>query len=271
LNLWYFGALTVAAILVMTGKALIVALAVWLFRRSFRTAIASGLLVCQIGEFTFVVAQQAFGAGLLPNDTFQFTLGVSLLSLISTPYVIAIAPRTATWIARRMPARSRAALSSGEAPPDWRRVIVIGYGPAGQRVVSELTLRQIPYLVLDTNPTTIVEHRATGAIELGDATQREVLQHVGVGQSLAVVVTIPDPATSRLVTAAAQRLAPGVPIIVRSRYHQYSPSLREAGADCVVDEEEVVGRDLAVEAVRAAESKSVHAVTHISNTAQGPQ
>jgi CPA2 family monovalent cation:H+ antiporter-2 len=158
----------------------------------------------------------------------------------------------AAWAARKVPAHSRVALSPGKPAPNWRRVIVIGFGPAGQRVVNELTEHKIPFLVLDTNPNTVVSSRAACPIELGDATQREVLQHVGVGQSLAVVITIPDPAASRLVTALAQRLAPGVPTIVRSRYHQYSPSLREAGADCLVDEEEVVGRDLAIEAVKAA-------------------
>jgi CPA2 family monovalent cation:H+ antiporter-2 len=130
-------------------------------------------------------------------------------------------------------------------------VIVVGYGPAGQQVVNRLLEAGVPLLVLEMNPQTVTEHRATIPIELGDATQREVLQHAGVGQCLALVVTIPDPSAARLICASAARLAPGLPIIARSRYHRHSASLCEAGAQVVADEEHLVGGILAADAIRA--------------------
>jgi monovalent cation:H+ antiporter-2, CPA2 family len=77
------------------------------------------------------------------------------------------------------------------------------------------------------------------------------LQHVGIGQSLSLIITIPDPATARLICAAAQRLAPGIPIVARSRYHQYKESLEQAGAHKVIDEEYFVGVKLADEALES--------------------
>jgi CPA2 family monovalent cation:H+ antiporter-2 len=109
------------------------------------------------------------------------------------------------------------------------------------------------------NPNTVAENRTEHPIELGDATQPEVLQHAGVGASLAVVVTIPDPVACRLVVAALQRLAPGVPVLARLRYHQYLGTLREAGADRIVDEEEMVGLHLAGEAIELASARHVPA------------
>jgi CPA2 family monovalent cation:H+ antiporter-2 len=142
-------------------------------------------------------------------------------------------------------------------PKPWKRVVVIGFGPAGRAVVSGLQAKSIPYLVLEMNPNTVTECRTQFPIELGDATQPEVLQHAGIGASIAVVVTVPDPTACRLVVAAAQRLAPGVPILARARYHHYVDDLRRVGADHIIDEEETVGLHLAGEAIELAGKQTV--------------
>ena len=157
---------------------------------------------------------------------------------------------------RSIPHSTRAVLT-GEKPRQWRRVLVIGFGPAGQAVVWGLQAKDIPFLVLETNPNTVAGARIEFPIELGDATQPEVLQHAGVGASIAVVVTVPDPNACRLIVAAVQRLAPGVPILARLRYHQYFSDLRQAGADHIVDEEETVGLHLAGEAIELATGRKV--------------
>jgi voltage-gated potassium channel Kch len=60
-----------------------------------------------------------------------------------------------------------------------------------------------------------------------------------------VIVTIPDPGQADLIISGVQRLAPNVLIVARSRYHQHYQRLERAGADCVVDEEMLVGGRLA--------------------------
>jgi CPA2 family monovalent cation:H+ antiporter-2 len=247
--------LLLAAAAVMLAKSLVTALAVWFIQRSLRTAIITGIVISQVGEFTFVVAGTGYRNGLLEANDFQFTMAISLLTLIATPYAMRMAPRIATLIMRRVPAEKRGALGQSRAGSVWRRVIVIGFGPAGQQVVARLIENKVPFLVLEMNPNTVAQHRSRISIEVGDSTQREVLQHVGVGQSLSVIITIPDPATAQLVCSAVQRLAPGVPIVARSRYHHYREALRHAGADRVVDEEEFVGIRLAEEALESIQLK----------------
>jgi monovalent cation:H+ antiporter-2, CPA2 family len=247
----YVGWLVLAAAVVMAGKTIVTAASVWFFQRSVRTSLITGVVISQVGEFTFVVAETGHHSGLLTAEVFQFTLGISLLTLIATPYVMRGAPVLATLVMRRVPADKRGALEPRRLGKTWRRVIVIGYGPAGHQVVRGLIEKKIPLLVLEMNPNTVSQHRSHISIELGDATQREVLQHIGIGQSLSVIVTIPDPATAQLVCAAVQGLAPGVPIVARSRYHHYRDVLRQAGADRVVDEEQFVGIKLAEEALES--------------------
>jgi monovalent cation:H+ antiporter-2, CPA2 family len=45
-------------------------------------------------------------------------------------------------------------------------------------------------------------------------------------------------------------LAPHVPVIARARYHQYAAMLEQAGATATVDEEEMVGAEMARQLVR---------------------
>jgi CPA2 family monovalent cation:H+ antiporter-2 len=249
INVIYLVQILLGTAVVMLLKALIASGAVYIFQRSARSALVTGIVISQVGEFTFVVAQTARRSGVVGDEAFQVSLGISLLALLLTPYVIAIAPALASRLVRRVPVAVRAVIETDRTKRSWRRVIVIGYGPAGQDVVQQLQADHVPLLVLEMNPNTVAANHPAIPIELADATQREVLQDVGLGQSLAVIVTIPDPTAARLICQTAQRLAPSVPIIARSRYHQYARSLAEAGADRVVDEEHMVGAHLAQEAM----------------------
>jgi CPA2 family monovalent cation:H+ antiporter-2 len=242
------------AVLVIALKAALACLAVWTVQHSLRHALMTGLIVSQVGEFTFIVSASAYRSRILPEDLFQAAMAISLITLMVTPALIGAAPGLATRLIRKLPPRTRAVLA-GEKPKQWRRVLVIGFGPAGQAVVRGLEAKGIPFFILEMNPSTVAQYRIQLPIELGDAAQPEVLHHAGVGASIAVVVTVPDPNACRLIVGAVQRLAPGVPILARVRYHQYLESLREAGADHIVDEEETVGLHLAGEAIELAATR----------------
>lgn len=261
----YLGMVLLLTAAVMAGKALITAVGVWIVQRSFRNAVVTGLVVSQVGEFTFVISTAAYQNGVMPQAVFQMALAISMVALIATPYAIGWAPGFAARLLRMFPTAARSAI---EAPPPshkWDRMIVIGFGPAGQAVVQSLSENKVPYLILEMNPNTVAAHCMRMPIELGDATQTEVLQHAGVGASLAVVITVPDPAACRLVTHTVKRLAPAVPVLSRLRYHQYGEALRQSGADVIVDEEQVVGLHLAEQAVTLAAGRGVAPVNPASS------
>jgi CPA2 family monovalent cation:H+ antiporter-2 len=238
-----YAVLAAAAVLVL--KTVIAAAVVWAFQRSLRVAVATGMALSQVGEFTFVLADNANRDGLVNTADLEFLVAVSLLTLVATPYVIGAAPKLTAALRRRIPARHRAGLESKQEAHHWDRVIVVGYGPAGQQVVSALQKARIDFLILEFNPNTVSAFSATLPIELGDATQPEILSHIGIGQCRAMVITIPDPAASRVIIERATRMAPETPVIVRARYQQYAPMLKQAGADATVNEEEIVGTEMA--------------------------
>jgi len=227
------------AVAVIVGKALVVAVTIWIFRRRGGEALATGLTLAQIGEFSFVLAELGYGGGVLSPSNFQLLISSSLLTLLATPYLIAAA-RKVSLVGRRGAGEGRPA---GEAA-ELGQVIVIGFGPAGQAVVEVLEAEGVPFSVLELNPRTVGVHRSRFAIALGDATQPEILEHAGLATSRGLVITIPDSEAVRMIIRQAKRMAPNIPVVARARQHLRVPELLEAGADEVVDEEAFIGGEL---------------------------
>jgi CPA2 family monovalent cation:H+ antiporter-2 len=239
-----------AAAVILLVKALVVGGVIRAFRQPHQVAFATGLALAQIGEFSFVLLQVGFDAGAVAAETFQILLSASVVTLLATPYLMAASSHLCEVLVRRWDtAAPHPPPTGGGQGPAWehRRVIVVGYGPAGRSVVESLRAAGIPLLVIDLNPKTISENRAVIPIEIGDASRGDILQHHHLRWARAVVVTVPDPQTARLVIHQAKLVAPDVPVIARGRYHVHIPRLMQAGADSVVDEEYVTGERLGTE------------------------
>jgi CPA2 family monovalent cation:H+ antiporter-2 len=220
------------------GKSVLTFAALKLQGHALSTAAQTGIALAQIGEFSFVLAQDATRKGLLPSTISEPLIAASVLSLLATPYLIALAARLGPWLG------SRAAFGVADSGPQ-PAVIVVGMGPAGRRVVEALRSESASILVLETNPATVRAFSGQFPIRLGDARSADILDHAGIRQAQAVVVTTPDPAASRIIVSQVRAIAPGVRVICRARYHIYAEPLRRSGATLVVDEEEVVGERLA--------------------------
>jgi CPA2 family monovalent cation:H+ antiporter-2 len=242
----------VAAVVILLVKSLLVGAVIRAFRQPRQVAFATGLALAQIGEFSFVLLQAGSDAGAVAPQTFQILLSASVLTLLVTPYLMAGSARLCEVLIGRWNAAPYVA-SAGQPGPahDRKRVIVVGYGPAGRSVVESLRAAAIPLLVIDLNPKTVSENRSLIPIEIGDASRGDILQHHHLLWARAVVVTVPDPQTARLIIHQTRQAASQVPIIARGRYHIHIPRLKEAGADAIVDEEYVTGERLGAELLAA--------------------
>ncbi len=236
--------------LVVVGKSGIVTGVLRLLGYRTGTALATGLTIAQIGEFSFVLAQVARGEGLLDDDLFRLILSVTVLTLLLTPYLASAAAHVlpeAAAARRSQGGRRQAELACSDGPG---QVVVIGYGPAGQRAADAMREAGVEHLtVVDLNPRNAVAAREHGIrLHLGDATHAEVLEHLEIACAAAVLITTPDPSATKRVIDLVRFLAPQAHILVRARYHRYQEDFRRAGATTIVDEEAQVGLQLASEA-----------------------
>jgi CPA2 family monovalent cation:H+ antiporter-2 len=240
--------LTLVAALIL-GKACIVWVILRLFRLSHANALATGLCLGQVGEFSFVLAAASRGT-LIDDNLFALVISATITTLFLTPYLVAFGPRLSVVIVSRLH-RIRLinrVVDAGAAdqPLPGSFLIIIGFGPAGQVVGQALEPRAGRVSVIDLNPAMIQRAHQLGMKgHIGDAMHADMLEHAGLTSATAVVVTIPDPASALVIVELIRSIAPDVYIIARARYHRFLAELQAGGAHEVIDEERLVGARLA--------------------------
>jgi CPA2 family monovalent cation:H+ antiporter-2 len=224
-------------------KAVLAGAVGWGLTRRFGGGLVVGLGLAQIGEFSFVVAQEAARLELMSSAGHGLFFGVAVPSMVLTPGLLALA----RWLEERRRHREAAPAT------DLRdHVVIAGYGINGRNVAHALHLLNVPYLVVDLNPHTAEEVKAEGGRALwGDARHDAVLRAAGIPVARALIAAIPDAASTREVIAAGRVLNPDMTILARTRYLREVEPLEALGADQVIPEEfetslELTGRVLAL-------------------------
>jgi CPA2 family monovalent cation:H+ antiporter-2 len=250
---WYQALLWLVVVFIF--KAVVIFIIALVFRVSPRTALATGITLAQIGEFSFVLATEGVRNGLIAQDAFDLMVTLTILSMFMAPYMAAYAvPLARRFFALfgKSPAASNAEVAVSPSAEPCGHPFIIGFGPAGQRVADLLLANHVPATVIELNPETAVNARRKGLkVHLVDATSSESVAHVGIKGTCLIIVTVPDPRAAREIIHNIRFFAPQAKIIARSRYHVASASLAEAGADLVVDEENTIGDELSREVMES--------------------
>jgi voltage-gated potassium channel Kch len=193
-----------------------------------------GLLLSQSGEFGFVLFSFATVSGVLPVPLFQTLLLIIALSMVTTPFIVALGD---AWLRQR---RDREPVT--EPIPDNLRepqpdIIIAGFGRVGQRVAAILTAAQIPFVALDHDHAKVEQGRRKGfPVYFGDASRFDVLRAAGAERSRMIIVTLDEPQqTQRLVQIIRQHY-PSLPIHVRARDRAHCADLRARGATTATSE-----------------------------------
>ena len=211
-----------------------------------RSAFMVGVALAQVGEFSFLLAQQGQESGLLRGDPYQVFLSVSVLSMIITPFLMQWSPLMARRIEavqrlrHWLPTKTEAHVLRAEGRQIRLKdhVIIVGYGLNGRNLARVLSETEIPHLALDLDGDTVRRESRHGVpIYYGDATNPNVLRHVKIEDAKVLVVAISDPFITRRAVQVAKGLNPRIRVVVRTRYLRELEELHDIGADDVVPEE----------------------------------
>ena len=199
-----------------------------------RTAIMVGLALCQVGEFSFILARSGVEHGLLGSEGYQLFLAASVLTMAMTPFLIRLAP-----ILGNLAARGDAdgpVAESGAGLSD--HLVIVGFGFGGQRLARAARAAGIAYAVVEANAETVrAKTREGEPISHGDGTHRAVLEASGTARARVLVVMVPDAPAARRIIELARDMNPPLHIVVRTRFVTETEPLRKLGADEVVSEE----------------------------------
>ena len=211
-----------AGILTLLGRA---------FGLSASTAMRTGLILCQGGEFAFVAFALARSVGILDPATTKMLLTSVSLTMALTPFLDGMGSKLAkkmeegTDFTHYIGADQDATeITTGEES-DF--VVVVGYGVVGKVVCDLLDRKLIKYVGMECDPKKAIEARNKGLpVFYGDVGRTEVAEAFNIGKAKAVIVTISDKAEATRAVIALRRMYPDKPIFARAKDADHAQRLQ---------------------------------------------
>ena len=202
-----------------------------------KDALASGLMLAQMGEFGFVLIALASQVNLLPLDVASLLLGAGVISMAVTPYMVDNARK---WAGRFIKDKHKGHEELNELPEQAElenHVIICGFGRIGQTVSRFLKQEKIDFVAIDIDPLRTTKAREAGEnVLFGSSSQAELLEAAHLDKARLVVIAFGEDKKSIEITQKVRSLAPNVPILVRTRNDAQLDALKDAGANEVVPE-----------------------------------
>ena len=193
---------------------------------SLRTA----AILCQGGEFAFVVISLGGAALLFTSNQSTLMSALVTISMMLTPLMTALAARMTT---------SAAETGEGMEGPSGDRdhVIVAGFGRMGQIVSQVLTNSGVKVTAIDRNADHIRNAERFGfKVYFGDASRLDLLITAGVLEARSIILCMDDPKAVSHAVAVLRERCPNLTIIAVAHDRLHEIELRPLEPDVIVRE-----------------------------------
>jgi monovalent cation:H+ antiporter-2, CPA2 family len=202
-----------------------------------------------------VLTRLAQANGVVNEETVTPLLAAGIASMFLTPLLVRIAPHIRAGERLLAPLERLIGVRSIDEVDEERatlagHVVIIGFGLAGQFAAQTLSSCGMPFVVIELNVDNVRKGKTLGLpVYYGDATSEEALGHAHLTEARLVVLLMNDPQGAQRIVDTSRRVAPHVPVLMRTRYLLERETLLKMGARDVVSEElegavEVIARML---------------------------
>lgn len=228
--------IVVGVLVLMVTKVVLVRLASMLVKTDAIDGWSAGVKLCQIGEFSFVIAALATTHGVLTSEQSSLIVCMGVISMALTPWLmnnsVVIAKRI---VNNELPVEeNELSVLSGSLS---NHVIICGFGRVGQSVARMLKMEGIHFVAVDMDPVRVHESRNAGEpIIFGDASQKDILVSANVEKAKLVLVTFDQVDKAKQVITQTRTLSDTIDVMVRTKRDYQLDSLYSAGANQVVPE-----------------------------------
>ncbi|GEA11616.1 potassium transporter [Alteromonas sp. KUL49] len=196
---------------------------------------SAGIKLCQVGEFSFVIAALATQHQVLTTTQSSLIVSMGIISMALTPWLMDNSLGIAKRIVNKPYTEDEGySLSAGEFS---KHVVICGFGRVGQSVARLLKMEGIPFIAIDMDPVRVQESRNAGEpVLFGDASQKDILNNAHASQANLVLVTFDEPEKAKQVISSSHQISSDIDVMVRTKRDYQLESLYSAGANQVVPE-----------------------------------
>ena len=140
-------------------------------------------------------------------------------------------------------------------------VVVCGWGRVGRTIARELTLGGKEVVVIDEDPARLMTVTSYPYVN-GDASDDDVLRQAGIDRASALVAAVSTDPANLFITLSGRSLRPDLFIVARAREESSVAKLERAGADRVVNPQEIGGARMAAFLVQPHVTEFIDVVMH---------
>lgn len=228
---------------VLLVKVLVTALSARVLGYPRGISLEVGLLLAQVGEFSFVLERTGHAAGLnafgLGLEGSQAFVALTVLLMAATPFLGSLGARLRDQSDTQMLAPTPPQIEEGAFHHLGDHVILAGYGGYARKLAFALEQADLPFLILTLSPDGANEAEGQGyAVLRGDYANTHILERAGAERAKLLVVADDDPATAHRVAAVVRANYPELPVVVRAEAEADREQLERAGAQVVSGEEQ---------------------------------
>ncbi|MCS7470069.1 cation:proton antiporter [Stieleria sp. ICT_E10.1] len=199
-----------------------------------KRALGMGIGLAHIGEFAFVLVLLGVESGVLREIDYQRVVAIAVGSLVLTPWLMKFGLRLVQDESLHVESTPQTAADASSSP----LATVIGAGPIGSRIASQLETMGKDVCLMDLSPVNLHPFSQLGFRTVaGDASDSNILGRAEVPHAALVVVCVPDDQVALRVVRAIRKINRQGKLLVRCRYQASIDKLVRSGADVVVTEE----------------------------------
>ncbi|WP_299582467.1 monovalent cation:proton antiporter family protein [uncultured Sunxiuqinia sp.] len=229
-------------LLVLLIKMLVAAGTAFVLGHTFRGTIMVGLALCQVGEFSFILAQSGLKYEIIPDYYYQLFLAVAIISMSVTPLLMMVSRQTADlllklpipkiWVDGLFP------LPQVEVPELENHVVFVGKDSRSLNLSVMANYLKMPYISIIFDPGIVKKLQEKGEMVIyGDATNEPILEKAHIKTADIAVISVGNLIVSMSIVDRIRQLNPHIFIIVRTKKVVDIEELYKLGANQVIPEE----------------------------------
>lgn len=177
--------------IVLIAKPFVAAVIVYMLRLPFEVALTVALSLAQIGEFSFILAEEALKLNIIPDEGYDVIVACAFISIPLNPILF----RAISYIKRKFEGKTLAQRlhSLTKDIHTERRAIIVGHGAVGQGIARTLDKLNFVTVVVDKDIDKITAlHEEQKQAIYGDANLPEVLASLHFERARLLAVAISD-------------------------------------------------------------------------------
>lgn len=202
-------------------------------------ALTVAIALAQIGEFSFILAEEAMNLKILPDEGFDILVACALVSISLNPLLFKTIHFLETWILKKEP-RELVQHVRKQFCALPQKVLVVGFGPVGKAASTTLKQLNLVPQIIEENIDTVSLQEAKNAIIFGDASEANILKSAHIEEAGHLLITVPNLEKAIKIIHAARHANPNIKIAARAQYISEKVLFDELNVECICTEDEAV-------------------------------